>query len=123
MGHLTTLGEERVKGGAERERKASGRGSTRTGSRLFRSLEVAAELRAVPRGQRDRQKIQAHSAETAAKLPKQTAEEVCFSGDKLTTLLFQSLCLQVKAEAQAGFRALSHLQRCHQRACRNEGLG
>lgn len=36
-----------------------------------------------------------------AKRPKQTAEEVCFSGDKLTTLLFQSLCLQVKAEAQA----------------------
>lgn len=25
-------------------------------------------------------------------------------------LLFQSFCLQVKAEAQAGFRALSHLE-------------
>ena len=35
MGHLTTLGEERVKGGAERERKAFGWGSTWTGSRLF----------------------------------------------------------------------------------------
>ena len=50
MGHLTTLGEERVKGGAERERKAFGWGLTWTGSCLFRSPEVAAELRAAPRG-------------------------------------------------------------------------
>lgn len=50
MGYLTTLGEERVKGGTERERKALGWGSTWTGSCLFRSLEVAAELRAALRG-------------------------------------------------------------------------
>lgn len=84
---------------------------------------MAAELLAAPRGQRDRQKVHAHAAETAAKRPKQTAEEVCFSGDKLKTLLFQSLCLQVKAEAQAGFVQLSHLRGGRQRACLSKGLG
>lgn len=54
-------------------------------------------------GGTNRQEIHSCSADTSAKRPKQTAEEVCFTGDKLTTLLFQSLCLQVKAEAQVGF--------------------
>lgn len=67
------------------------------------SLAVAAELHVAGGGCRNRQEIHSCSADTSAKRPKQTAEEVCFSGDKLTTLLFQSLCLQVKAQAQSGF--------------------
>lgn len=67
------------------------------------SLAVAAELHVAGGGCRNRQEIHSCSADMSAKLPKQTAEEVCFSGDKLTTLLFQSLCLQVKAQAQSGF--------------------
>lgn len=66
------------------------------------SLAVAAELHVAGGGCRNRQEIHSCSADTSAKRPKQTAEEVCFSGDKLTTLLFQSLCLQVKPQAQSG---------------------
>lgn len=51
----------------------------------------------------DGQEIHPCSAGKSAKRPKQTAGEVFFLGDKRATLLFQSLCLQAKAEAQAGF--------------------
>ena len=117
MGHLTTLGEERVKGGPERERKAFGWGSTWTGSRLFGARRWQLSSARLQEARGTDRKIHAHSAETSAKRPKQAAEEVCFSGDKLTTLLFQSLCLQVEAEAQAV--SLHSVREC---TSREEGL-
>ena len=117
MGHLTTLGEERVKGGPERERKAFGWGSTWTGSRLFGARRWQLSSARLQEARGTDRKIHAHSAETSAKRPKQAAEEVCFSGDKLTTLLFQSLCLQVEAEAQAV--SLHSVREC---TSRDEGL-
>lgn len=43
------------------------------------------------------------AASVSAKRPKQTARQVCLSGDKLTTLLLQNPCLQVKAGVHWGF--------------------
>lgn len=103
--YLTWLGGERVKGEDEQERKALWMGDQ---TRIWLDAHSGASRwqlssAGLQEDWRNRQEIHSCSADTSAKRPKQTAEEVCFSGDKLTTLLFQSLCLQVKAEAQAGF--------------------
>ena len=102
---LTRLGEEKVKGEVGRARKALWTGSQ---TRMWLDASPGASRwqlssAGLQEDWRNRQEIHSCSADSSAKRPKQTAEEVCFSGDKLTTLLFQSLCLQVKAEALAGF--------------------